>query len=214
MATGDRVKRLLTNVRSVLGDQGELKEQATPKAILDALNRVQRRIAEEAMCLEESTEITVDSETCPFPDGMIHERVLIPNAATELKLIDFVEADRLKRLNQTTDTTDTTSDDLWFYYKWNSQFGFLLCDGSVPTTESTVTCYYWRYPSTSEEMTETKDPILDSIWDTCLFYGAVADLTADPKRIQMFENELSRRSRKERTTRSEVGRIIPSGDYD
>ena len=149
MATGDRVKRLLTNVRSVIGDQGELKEQATPKAILDSLNRVQRRIAEEAMCLEESTEITVDSETCPFPDGFIHERMLTPSGSTQLVFTDHSEIDRLKRSNQAADVTDTTSDDLFFYYKWNGSFGFLLSDGSAPNSESTVTVYYWRYPSSS-----------------------------------------------------------------
>lgn len=217
MATGDRVKRLLTNVRSVLGDEGDRLQQASPKSVLDALNRVQRRICEEAMCLEDSYEITVDSgtETYEFPDGMIHERTLIPSGSTELKHIDFGEVNRLKRSAQADDSvSDQTSDDLWFYYKWDGKFGFLLSDGTAPNTSSTVTVYYWRYPSSSEEMTETRDPVIDNAWDGVLFYGAAAELSGDAKWWALFEKELSRKSRKEITVRSESARIIPTRDYD
>jgi hypothetical protein len=217
MATGDRVKRLLTNVRSVLGDEGELKQQASPKAILDSLNRVQRRIAEEAMCLEESTEISVDSgtELYAFPDGMIHERMLIPDGAIQLKQIAFEEVDRIKRSAQADDSvTDTTADELYYYYKWSGQFGFLLSDGTSPDSGSIVTVYYWRYPSTSEEMTETRDPILDNVWDSCLFYGSVAELTGEPKWWALFEKEIGRRSSKERAIRSASGRVPNNQDYD
>jgi|WetSurMetagenome_2_1015567.scaffolds.fasta_scaffold467362_1 hypothetical protein len=211
MATGDRVKRLLTNVRSVLGDEGDAKLNASPKSILDSLNRTQRRIAEEAMCIEDSTDITVDSENCDFPDGMIHERVLIPSGSVALRHIDMSEVDKLKRGAQ---SSESTSDSMQFYYKWQGQFGFLSAYGTAPTSESTITVYYWRYPSTSEEMTETKDPVLESLWDTALYYGAVSDLTADQKWEGKFLMELGRRVMKERSVRGEPSRIPTNQEYD
>ena len=217
MATGDRVKRLLTNVRSVLKDQGDLNELASPKAILDALNRVQRRIAEEAMCIEDSSEISVDSgtELYNFPDDMIHERMLIPAGSTELKCIDLLEVNRLKRSAQADDSvSELTSEDLWYYYKWNGQFGFLISDGTMPNASSTVTVHYWRYPSASDEMTETKDPLIENVWDTALFYGAAAELSGENKFWMLFEKEMARRSLKEHSVRSDFGRLPQARDYD
>jgi len=66
--TGDRSKRIRTNVQRVLRDYSLTEEESTPPAIYDAVSRVQRKIAEESMCLEGKTEITTyaDQELYPF----------------------------------------------------------------------------------------------------------------------------------------------------
>jgi len=217
MATGDRSKRLKTNVQRVLGDLGEFKEESSSKAVYDALNRVQRRVCEEAHCLESSEELFVFSgqETYDFPDGMIHERMIIPPGSTQLKHISFEEVDRLKRSAQPSESvTDTTADNLFFYYKWENRFGFLLSDGTSPNSSVTLTVYFWRYPSSTEEISDTKDPLVENKWDTTLFYGAVAELSGEDKWWVRYETELNRLSRKEVTARSEPSRIPVTNDYD
>jgi hypothetical protein len=216
MATGDRSKRLKTNVQRVLGDLGEFKEEALPKSVYDALNRVQRRICEDASCLESKAELNLyqGEEFYDFPTDMIHERMLIPSGSLQLKHIGFEEVDRIKRSAQSTDILSTTSGDVTFYYKWGSQFGFLLGSGSVPGSDSTVTVYYWRMPSSSEEMSDSKDPLIESKWDSALFYGAVAELTGENAWYIRYENEMERRVGKERTTRSDPSFIAYNGSYD
>jgi hypothetical protein len=216
MATGDRSKRLKTNVQRVLGDYGELKEEALPKSIYDALNRLQRRICEDATCLEAKSDISLYSgeEMYDFPSDMIHERMLVPSDSTPLKHIGFEEVDRIKRSALAHDSLDTTSGDVFYYYKGNSQFGFLLSSGGVPGSESTVTVYYWRIPSSSEEMSDTKDPVVESKWDTALFYGAAAELTGENGWYVKFEQEMERRVGKERTTRSEPSFVKYDNTYD
>jgi len=195
---------------------GETNELALPRSVYDALNRVQRRIAEEAHCLEDKYDLTIyaGEELYDFPDGMIHERMIIPSGSTQLRHISFDEVDRLKRSAQATDSTDATSDNLFFYYKWGGQFGFLMSDGGSPSDETTVSVYYWRYPSSTEEMSDLKDPLVEFKWDTTLFYGALAELTGDAGWFNKYEMELGRLSSKEATIRSEMTRIPTNRDYD
>lgn len=216
MATGDRSKRLKTNVQRVLGDLGELKEEALPKSVYDCLNRIQRRICEDASCLEDKTDLTLfdGEELYDFPSDMIHERMLITSGSTKLEHIGFEDVDRVKRSFQSQDVIDTTSGDVFYYYKWNGQFGFLLSNGGSPGSESTVSVYYWRVPSSSEEMSDTKDPVIESKWDSALFYGAAAELSGENKWFVMFEQEMSRRVGKERTTRSDPSYIPYNSNYD
>jgi hypothetical protein len=146
---------------------------------------------------------------------MIAERILIPDGSTQLQRIPFEEVDRLKRSAQADDFVQSlTSTNLYFYYKWNDQFGFLMADGGLPTSSSIVTVYYWRYPASSEEMTETRDPLLSSAWDSCLFYGSAAELSGENKWFLLYEKELDRVARKSRSTRSDAGRIVPTEDYN
>jgi hypothetical protein len=216
MATGDRSKRLKTNVQRVLGDLGEFKEEASTKSVYDCLNRIQRRICEDASCLENKEDISLFSgeELYDFPSDMIHERMLISSGSAKLTHIGFEEVDRIKRSSQSHETLDTTSGSVFYYYKWNGQFGFLLSSGGSPGSDSTVTVYYWRVPSTSEEMSDTKDPAIESKWDSALFYGAAAELSGDNKWFLMFEQEMSRRVGKERTTRSDPSFISYNASYD
>jgi len=216
MATGDRSKRLRTNVQRVLGDYGDNNDAALPKAIYDTLNRIQRRICEDASCLEGKSDLTLYSgeEFYDFPSDMLHERMIIPFGSIPLKHIGFEEVDRMKRSAVSTDLPDTTSGEVAYYYKWNGQFGFLMSNGGLPGSESTLTVYYWRIPSTSEEMSDTKDPAIDSRWDTALFYGAAAELTGENGWFLKFDQEMSRRIGKERTTRSEPAFVPYNNNYD
>lgn len=217
MAIGDRSKHIRQNVQDILGDTAGV-DAAKSARIYDAVNRIQREIAETFYCLEgvEEIELEAGQELYDFPDEMLSERKLIPNdASTPLQKIDFDTLDTLKRLQANEDNTDVTSDDIFYYYKWQGQFGFLRCDGSLPSGVATITVYYWRGPDEDTEViSDSVDPVVHRRWDTALFYGAAAELTHNPKWYALYEGAKVVAGRSERASTLESGRIPSTRDYD
>ena len=217
MASGDRSKRIRVNVQRVLQNRGETLEGALALSIFEAGDRIQRRIAEEALCIEGTVEIDTESgeELYQLPPDFISERIIIPSGATtELRKIDMEEVYHLKRLGASTTASDSTADDLFHYYLWNEQIGFLLNNGGAPSSVITITMYYWRYPGTGENLSETKDPIVRPQFDDVIYKGIVAELTGDSKWEARFESTLHMAKSNERSRQEGVYQVANNRSYD
>ena len=215
MAAGDRSKRIRSNVQRVLQNRGETLEAGLANAIFESGDRIIRRIAEDALCLENTFEIdTTDGEELySLPEDFIAERILIQTGSSvELKKISMDELRRLKLSAQSLDQSDTTSGDLFFYYLWNNEIGILLGNGSAPGSSVTVTMYYWRYPT--EELSNTRDPVLRPQWDDVIFKGIVAEMTRDQMWERQFEAGLMTAKLNERSRQGEVRQVEVNTSYD
>ena len=209
--TGDRSKRLLNNVRRTIGKM-VASQETTSEAIYDALTRIQRRIAEECMCLETSTTLTVSSGVVPFPEDMISERIIVSDGALPIQKINMDKVELLKRQASSMNVSDVLTDLVTSYARWDDGFIFLTSTGLPPTTEHTVTLYYWRTPDST--ISSTADPLVKERWDTALWWGAVADLSMNDQWEAKFQREFSRQKNRERTMHGEVLEVIATGDYD
>jgi len=217
MAIGDRSKNIRQNVMGAVRDPSGLG-QGQVETVYDSINRVQRRIAEESECLEEKYDITTfpGQELYLLPTDFLRERVLIPTASlVPVKKISMTDVERIKRIHSQTDITGTVTVDVFYYYKWNNQLGLLGSNSAAPSDSTVISLYYWRYPNASNEtISNTVDPVVDARWDTALFYGAVADITAEPRWWDLFEKELMRQRMIERTNQAESDSIPVSQDYE
>jgi hypothetical protein len=215
MATGDRSKRIRQNVQNRLGDvHGVGAGRAT--IVYDVLNRVQRRIAEDANAIEDLYELELigDQELYDVPDGFIAEMKLMSSGAVEIQKINLEQVEELKRGFANQDSVAWTGEDAYYYYRWANQFGFLKSDGSVGST-SVVSIYYYRAPDeTTEVMSDSIDPVVDRRWDSALFYGAMAELTPDAQWMALYQNELSLQKRIQRSTNVYTGDIPVNRSYD
>lgn len=203
-----RSRQLRSNIQRALGDEAGLGIGLSSR-IYDTLNRIQRRIAEDALAIETVGTISLlaGTETYAFPTGFITERLLrVQDSTLELEKINMDRVEELKRLGS------STGDQVLYYYKWNDSFGFLTSSGSAPSAAATVDVYYWRTPA--ELISDTIDPIINSRWDTCLFYGAVAELSSENKWYILYENEFNRVRQRETMGRAESYSIPVTRSYD
>lgn len=216
MAAGDRSKRIRVNVQRVLGNRGETDEAGLAVAIFEAGDRIQRRIAEDALCIEASFDLDTTSgeELYQIPDGFIAERVLVTTNSTELKRIDMTELARLKRGTSSENQTDVTSGDAMYYYIWNDEIGVLLSNGGSPTGEQTITMYYWRYPDNSERLSDTKDPVVRPQWDDVIYKGIVAEFLQDKGWMVQYETAFQNAKLNDRSRQSEAMKIAVNESYD
>lgn len=217
MAAGDRSKKILANVRRVVDNQGS-SELGVKKTVYEAIQRIQHRMAEEALNIEGKRiiETTSGQELYSLPDDFISERKLTPDGSTELKKITIDRLDELKRgLANTSETTDTTSGDVFYYYIWNGQVGFLGGSGGILTGSIDITLYYWRTPDdVVEQVSDTVDPLVPRRWDTALFYGAVAELSENDRYLQKFIIEVNRNLDRENSSRAEPLVVQNNDNYD
>ena len=201
----------------MVDNQGS-NEVGVKKKIYEAIQRIQHRIAEDALNIEGRVPITTfnGQELYALPDDFITERTLIPDGTTELRRITLDRLNELRRgLAGTESTTDTTSQDLFHYYIWNNQVGILLSDGSVPSSKIEITLYYWRIPDdVVETVSDSIDPLVPRRWDTVLFYGAVAELSNNVVMSQRFEAELARNIDRENSNRAEPLVVQNNSTYD
>ena len=213
MAIGDRSKNIRMNVMQSLKDPSGLGDGQV-EIVYDSLNRVQKRIAEESECLEDIFNITLISgqELYTLPSDFLRERMVVPvGGSVAITQIGMDDLARLRLLQ----SSGSSSPDIAYYYKWNGQIGFMDANGIAPSTSSTITLYYWRYPNiVSEIMSDTVDPVIDQRWDTALFYGALADINGEDRWESKFGREFARVMNVERTNQSEPGQIPTNRSYD
>jgi hypothetical protein len=214
MATGDVSKRIRSNIQRRLKSHGQDIDEALPDAIYSACDIVQNRIAEDTLCLQDKENISVfaGQETYDFPALMISERKLVTDGTLPLEKISM---DKVEKLTLSRNNEDTvSSDDLMFYYKWNDKFGFLGSNGTIPSADFTVTVYHWRFLDDSEKMSDTVDPVVGRRWNLAIEFGALADLTRDPKWVASYEAEMQRVGSKELSNRSEILNVENDRSYD
>lgn len=216
MATGDRSKRIRSNVQRVLNNRGETREEGLGLAIYEAGDRIQRRIADETLCLETTLDdITVaNEELYSLPDDFISERAVRVDGSLPVIKINRDKFVSLKRMLASEDTSDESASDLVYYYIWENQIGFLIASGAAPSSAITFHIDYWRYPSTSEKLSDTKDPVVDRRWDDCIFKGIVAEMMIDAKWYALYEESFQRAKGVEDARSTEALQIPYAEGYD
>lgn len=217
MAAGDITKTLRGNVQSILGARPE-ETGVLVGRIYDAFNRIQRRIAEDALCIETSAStvptitIVANTETYTYPTGLITERFLTVDGQTQqLEKVNMDRVEYLKRL-ASSETIQDTTDYLYYYYKWGDRFGFLRANGSAPSVAGTVNCWGWKYPTTT--MGDSVDPEVSDSWKMVFIYGAVAEISSDPKWQIIYQQEFRRMLSREQNKKDESLAIPATRDYD
>ena len=217
MAVGDRSRSIRANVMGSVGDRSG-RAEAQLERVYDSINRIQNRLVEESECLESQFDLIVvpEQEKYSLPSDFLRERILIPESSSvPLQQISLTKLDILKRRISGSDISDSSVSDIFYYYKWASQIGFVDFIGQAPSSEVTVTLYYWRnVDPVTEVISDSLDPVLDRRWDTALFYGAVAEIRSEAKWWSLFETEVLRQKRVERSNQAEPGVIPVNREYD
>lgn len=202
-------------IRSNLQRQLDPDTIGYERNIYESMHRVQKRIAEESFCLEGTVEITTAAgqETYAVPDDFIVEYKLMPAASTPLQEINLTMVDKLKRARASSDSTDTSVNNVFYYYKWGNEIGFLQANGGSPQDAQVITMYYYRQPDDTIP-SDTIDLEVNSRWDTVIALGVLADLRMDAKDIQRYEMEFVRVKRTQGITQNVVHQIATNRDYD
>ncbi len=214
MATGDRSKKIRIKVQTSLNDP-EGKGIAFSGNVYDAINRIQDRICEETGGDEtkETVSVVANTELYSLPSGFYAERAILQASTTLLKRLNMDEVVDIKRIG--TDSTSTTSDAIYYYF-FNDQIGFMTSAGSAPTSAMTVTLYGWknRKADGTEDCSDSVDPIVHSRWDTCLYYGATAEISMDAKWWTLYEAEFAKVRVREAGYHQASAQIPVNRDYD
>lgn len=190
-------------------------EEGLGLAIFEAGDRIQRLIAGECLCLEATSEDSTISgtETYGLPDDFIAERVVrATNSSISVVKVNRDKYASLKRM-LASDTSDESASNLFYYYIWGGEIGFLLSSGAAPTSEIPFQIDYWRYPGTGEKLSNTRDPVVDRRFDDCIYKGIVAEMTMDMKWHALYE-ESYQRAKTVEDARTTENLQIPVSDYD
>lgn len=222
MSVGDRSKTIRANVANRLRDPSGLNTAQT-EIVYDAVNRVQRRIAEEVACLEETYDIILTSgqEMYSLPSDFIRERSVIPlstptGSIAPLSKINLDDLGRLKGSHSGTDPDTLIGfPSAFYYYLWRGEIGFTDSNGVAVSSSQTMRLYYWRGPEpVADTISDSIDPVLEPRWDTAMFYGAMADLTTEDRWEQKFEREKERQKVVEDANQMQVLNVPPTRAYD
>lgn len=214
MATGDRSQKIRIKIQTSLKDPEGIG-LAHSGNVYDSINRIQDRICEETGGDEtkETVSVVANTELYSLPSGFYAERAIVQTSTTLLKRLNLDEVVEVKRLG--TDVTTTTTDPIYYYF-WNDQVGFMTSAGQAPTSTMTVTLYGWknRKADGTEDASDSIDPIVHTRWDTCLWYGACADISGSPDWIARYELEFQRVRLREAGYHQASYQIPQNRDYD
>lgn len=221
MAAGDRTKRIRQRVLDRIAFASGLGRISHEK-IHRTMDDVQREISEALLCLEGKWEIVVSNtdELVAFPPNFVAEKQLTPRSGSQpLERIDLAKRDVLKREYNAVQNGDSAitneNSDVFYYYQWNDNFGFLLQNGQVPSSDIEIDCYYWHTPDpTADKVSDSKDPILHRRFDRLIEYMTLSEITGRPEDEQRWEREMSRMEERVNTTNIDVGSVPTTRDYD
>ena len=217
MSVGDRSKRIRQRVLDRLGVSG--MGNVSKEKVYRALDDVQLEAAEALLCLEAKWEIVVsqNEELVPFPPNFIAEKQLIPRSGTqELIRIDLRKKDRLAReYNAASNAVDASSGTVLYYYQWNENFGFLMSNGSAPSEDVEIDCYYWSTPDpTTDKLSDTKNPVIHRRFDRLLEYMATSEISGFPEDEARWLREMEKMETRVNQTNMDVSNVPNSRELD
>jgi len=172
-STGDRSKRILGKVLltigSPLGKMARTDYNIPEAAIYSIMGDYATKIAEDLLCLETSTTLTVTSSAGSEPTGFISLKLI--ELGTDLyiqpKEIDLIDYDLIVRNNYYSDPIQTPL----YYKRWNGTITF------HPTVDSdSYTIYYYTRPTTTPS--SSADPETPSNYDKIIEYGTISEVAA------------------------------------
>ena len=170
MAAGDRTKKIVGRVWAIIADGGPNIPAPVDRESLihGAINDFQRRIAEEALCVETSANLTVSSGTTSEPSGFFRFKLIaLPSGQTlQVEELDLTEYDYITRYSPTSFPQSPI-----YFKRWAGTLTF------YPTpSNATYTGYYWKIPST--DVSTSVDPETPAIFDKAIEYGVLSDIAA------------------------------------
>lgn len=161
MAT--RSKKIRNRIRLIVGNTG-----AVPNPLIyDRMSAVQRRLAEESLCLERSEDVSIVASTADYdePSGYYKlKQINLPSGST----IEPVEVDQATFNNLSRVGVATTA--VQYFSRWNGQIHFWPTPGSA----ATWTFFYYALPV--YDLGRSNDPETPSYMDDAIEYGALAEL--------------------------------------
>lgn len=190
---GERSRKIVTNVAMEL--YGKTATPMQRNRIYNALNRIQQEICERGGAKQVTATISIvaGTELYDVPDGFVGDLAMRTNSTTPIVRIDITQLSEIKRRGYAV-TVNSANQYPTYFYKWNNQYGFVDTAGNAPSAATTVTLYGIRGTAEdgSEDISGTVDPIIDRGWDTCLFYGCLAEMSDNQKWENKYERELQR----------------------
>ena len=199
-----RIQKIRERIQKIVGVNDST---VTPVDIDDALNDIQRNIAQKTLCLETTGTLTVTAGTASEPTGFFRLKYIqLPdNTLIFPKEVDAREFDNLQRVLFTNISTTVQ-----FYKHWDGTFTFFPNPGTT-----TYTVYYYALPTTT--ISESVDPEIPEYMDEALMYGALSQILlykndADnfaraDKYAKLFDDQLNlmeKMWRKSKTNSNEV----------
>lgn len=211
MAAGDRTKLIRDRCRAFYG----LVNGSIPNSInldlyiYDTIDAIQKRIAEETLCLEVEANLSIADSIAAEPSGFYRLKfVELPSSSTNFipDEVDPLEFDHLTRT-----AVDSPLGYYWFK-RWDGNIEFFPRPGTA-----TWSIHYYAVPTTN--VSASVDPETPSIFDKAIEYGVLADVaptTAKPAAggvyADMYGREFERARSAYRRTKT-VGLSIYQDDY-
>jgi hypothetical protein len=170
LGTGDRSKKILGKIQlAVTGsvdESAKLNLKIPEETIYDIMGDYAMKVAQETLCLENSSTLTIVNSTTTEPSGFLRLKLieLDENLSLPLVEIDLEDFDGLSRY----DFAGTAQTPL-YYKRWN---GTITLNPDVATGSYPV--YYWGVPTTTPS--STIDPETPAKFDKAIEYGTLSEV--------------------------------------
>lgn len=200
MAT--RAKKIRNRIRLIVGaDNGTVPN----KLIYDRMDAVQRRLAEESLCLERSEDVSIVSGTADYdtPTGYFKLKHIQLSSGTTVEPQEVTR----QEFNELTRVGVATTAQLYFT-RWNNQISFY----PTPSSSDTWTFYYYALPVYT--LGRSNDPETPTYMDDAIEYGALSELLPLAKNFELgqfydgkFRMEEQRVKDSWRTTKNNIHQV-------
>lgn len=159
---GDRTDKIHDRVRLVLGI--DAIDKIPSNLLYGKIDDLQRRIAEDALCIEGSASLVVSGGTVSEPSGFFRFKQIVLGTGSKIQPteLDVNEYDALTRISPSTTGAEE------FFKRWGGTLTFYSLDNG------TYTAFLYKVPSTN--VSTTVDPETPQTFDLAIEYGTVAEL--------------------------------------
>lgn len=194
MAAGDRTKLIRDRAIVFAGLLPKMAADrpAFEKLVFQTIDSYQKRIAEEVLCLEGKTDLSINSSgEATEPSGFYRLKFIERPSSLRINFapeeVDPVEFDYIKRV-----ITGSGGLSQYYFKRWNGTLTFHPNPGAV-----TWTIHYYKVPTTN--VSSTVDPEIPTMFDKALEYAVISELMPFAEKFEaaqyyrgLFEMELNR----------------------